>query len=230
MLAHTSKLLPLVAVVMALGACAGGGDDAGSGDAVASLDTAPPDAADDSPSATTEPIETEQAMLEFAACMREHGVDMADPQVDENGGVQIQIGEPGDDDAGRGAGLSDEMQDAMEACRELMPQGPITRDGDDFDPTEMQDELLEFAACMREHGVDMPDPEFSEEGGIMIDTVEPPSSGAPTGPVLAGPFGTLDLSDPATAEAFEACGADSGFGPPGGGVAVPAPSGEDDGR
>ena len=152
MLAQTRKFVPLLAAVVALAACGGGDDDAGSGDAVASLDTAPADGGSEAPSETTEPIDTEQAMLDFAACMREHGVDMPDPQIDENGGIQIQIGEEGDADTpGRGVGPSEDMQEAMDACQELMPQGPITRGNGDFDPTEMQDQLLEFAACMREH-------------------------------------------------------------------------------
>ena len=31
----------------------------------------------------------------------------------------------------------------------------------------MQETMLEFAACMREHGVDMPDPDFSGGGARM---------------------------------------------------------------
>ena len=30
---------------------------------------------------------TKQAMLDFARCMRQHGVDMPDPKFDERGGV-----------------------------------------------------------------------------------------------------------------------------------------------
>ena len=30
----------------------------------------------------------------------------------------------------------------------------------------MQEEMLAFAECMREHGIDMPDPVFSEDGRV----------------------------------------------------------------
>ena len=198
-----------------LAAC--GGDD-GSGDAadgVASLDdTATDDTATDetgSAPPTTGARDTETALLEFADCMREHGVDMPDPQVDENGGVQIEVG----GGVGGGAADPDDFREAQEACQELMPDGPMTRDNGEFDPTEMQDQMLEFTECMRDHGVPMDDPDFSDDGRIEVTATVPDNGEPPRGPVLAGPFGTLDLSDPDVAEAFEECGAETGFGPPG---------------
>jgi hypothetical protein len=219
-------VLPAVLVAaVALTACGGTDDDSGdAGDGVASLDDATDatdasDANDTASPSTTEPVDSEQALLEFAACMREHGVDMPDPQIDENGGVQIEIG-----GVGAGPGDPDVFQEAQEACAELMPRGPITRNGEDFDPSEMQDQMLEFAQCMRDHGIAMDDPDFSEEGRLEVTATIPEGGEAPSGPVLAGPFGTLDLSDPDVAAAFEECGADTGFGPPGG-VAPAAPVG-----
>ena len=32
-----------------------------------------------------------------------------------------------------------------------------------------EDALVEYAGCMRDHGIDMPDPDFSGEGGMMIE-------------------------------------------------------------
>ena len=34
---------------------------------------------------------------------------------------------------------------------------------------KMQEQALEFSKCMREHGIDMPDPQFSEDGGVTIN-------------------------------------------------------------
>ena len=42
----------------------------------------------------------------------------------------------------------------------------------DDDPerlAEMREQMLEFAQCMRDHGIDMPDPTFDENGRIKID-------------------------------------------------------------
>lgn len=223
------RILPAALVAaFALAACGGGDDDA---DGIASLedvagDTAAPpdgsdppgDASDGTTTATTEPRDVETALLEFAACMRSHGVDMPDPQVDEHGRIQVQIG------VGAGPGDPDAVDEAQEACADLMPQGPLSGDNDQFDPTEMQDQLLEFTRCMREHGVEIDDPDFDEDGRIgQVTATVPEGDDAPRGPVLAGPFGTLDMSDPNVVAAFEECGSDTGFGPPPG--ESPAPGG-----
>jgi len=34
-------------------------------------------------------------------------------------------------------------------------------------PVELEDSLLAYAQCMRSHGVDMPDPDLSSNGGII---------------------------------------------------------------
>ena len=119
--------------------------------------------------------------------MREHGVDMPDPQVNGEGGA-IAIDISGDDiDV-------EELKEAEEEC------GPILRDafGDiEIDPeeqAEMEAEMLEFAACMREHGIDMPDPQFGGDGSATIQ---------------ADSFGEGDQE--ALEEANEACAPDGMF-------------------
>ncbi|MEV2266501.1 hypothetical protein [Nonomuraea africana] len=99
-------------------------------------------AAKPSPSAT---VDRAEAQLKFAQCMRENGVDMADP--DANGGIRIESKKGGAD-----KGLMDK---AMKACKEHL-DGAI---GDKAaqDP-KRRDQMVKFAQCMREHGVDMPDP------------------------------------------------------------------------
>ena len=188
-------------------------DDIATGDTSDDTTDAASDDGDTAPATSepvdAEPVDMEQAMLDFAACMRSHGVDMPDPEVDENGGVMIQIGS-GDDQ-----GPQDNMQEAMEDCQDKMPRGPVTRDGGGFDPTEMQDEMLEFAQCMRSHGVDMPDPDFDENGRLAdsesVTVTAPEGEDGPTA-VLSGPFGVLEMNDPATIEAFEACSEGTMFG------------------
>ena len=78
-------------------------------------------------------------------------------------------------------------------CPETIEGASLGRRGDDFDATAFQDTLLEFAACMRDNGYDMPDPDFSNSGGG-------PGTGG------GGPFGEVDRSDPDFIAAEEACG------------------------
>src|SRR5690348_3529272 len=94
----------LGSLTLALAAC-GKGDDGG-GSQIASLGNTATTASDgatagdgasganggDGETSTT--VDPEDAFLAFAQCMRDHGVDMPDPQVDDNGRGVIQVGGP----------------------------------------------------------------------------------------------------------------------------------------
>lgn len=158
-----------------LAACANGSDD----DGVASLGGGSGDrSASASPS-----VDPEEALQAFAECMREHGVeDFPDPTIDEDGGIQIQGPGPGDVDRTT-------LDAAMQACEDLLPQGAGPGEGEGPDPEEqaaLEDALLAYAQCMRDHGIDFPDPEFSDGGVIQ--------SG-----------GNFDPNDPEFQDADEAC-------------------------
>jgi hypothetical protein len=158
-----------IPVSIALVAC--GGDDGGGGRASAES--------------------REEAGLEFAECMREHGIDVPDPQPGER---TLRFGGPA---SGGGGPDTDTFppddpafREAMQACQdELGELGP--RSISPQDRQEAQEAALRFAQCMRDHGVNMPDPQFSDGpgGGFLIQQGE----------------GTVDPDSPAFREAAEAC-------------------------
>jgi hypothetical protein len=158
----------------ALAACAGGGG--GASPEVASLDegsSPTATAADDQEEAT--PEDREEALLDFAQCMRDNGIDMPDPQISEdgNGGILIEQRE------GRG-GLdpdSEEFQAAQKECDQILEDGMGAIELDPEQQAEMQERLLEFAQCMRDHGIDMPDPVFGEDGRVEIRANAPEGGG-----------------------------------------------------
>jgi hypothetical protein len=137
------------ALLLALAAgCGSGGDD---GPGVASVGGTP------TPSASAgEPDRGDMAeqALKFAQCMREHGVDMPDPEID-GGAIRQRINaKPGED-----------VQAAQEACKEFAPSGP----GGGKDDPQMRERMLAHAQCMRDNGVEsFPDPD-PEQHGIRID-------------------------------------------------------------
>lgn len=93
----------------------------------------------------------EDKMREFAKCMREHGVDMPDP--DDSGHVQGRaISADGAD--------GDKLQKADEACKSLLPNGGKPKP---LSPEDL-DKQRKTAKCMREHGIDMPDPDPNNPG------------------------------------------------------------------
>lgn len=95
--------------------------------------------------------EREDAMLEFAACMRENGVPMDDPKPGK-GGVMIN-----------GAEVDEEtVRAAEEKCHHLI-EDMLPDEGEmKMDPAQ-KEAMLAQARCMRERGWDMPDPQF--DGG-----------------------------------------------------------------
>jgi hypothetical protein len=96
-----------------------------------------------SPSASVDPRDK---MVAFTRCLREHGVDVKD--AGEDGMVTIG-------GAAQAAGGTDKMMEAEKACASLAPGG--VGEAREPDP-EMEDRMLKFARCMREHGIDLPDP------------------------------------------------------------------------
>jgi hypothetical protein len=167
--------LALVALVALIAACGG----TANGPGVATLDDP---AASGSPGASpaASAMTPQDAALAYARCMRENGVDMPDPKVTTgtDGGVSI--------DQQGGAPVSKEaMSKADGVCRHFMaaagPGGP----GHQMSAEDM-DKLLQFAKCMREHGIDFPDP--TADGGFVFQANGSGSTNAgPGGFTKGGP-------------------------------------------
>ena len=151
-------------------------------------------------------------MEAFTKCMKEHGVDVfvSSAAMGDDGGnggtpgggpVTNQHTVNGDPQAGGGKALDPAaMQEADKACRDLLPSGMVGDPDATMDPA-VADQLLAFSKCMREHGIDFPDPKF-DGGGVSIAIGE--NGAAPIDPT----------SDTFTA-AQEACGSELPGGGPG---------------
>jgi hypothetical protein len=159
---------PALALAMAVLAGCGGADPAKEDVASVSAGGATPAA---SGSAAADPEQGRK----FAACMRENGVpEFPDPGADG----QFDVSQFRDADLDQR-----KVQQAREACRELAPNGG---QGPQLDAAQ-QEQLRKFAQCMRDNGVDMPDPAPNGGGFGMGD-------GA-----------AFDQNDPAFKKAMEAC-------------------------
>lgn len=115
----------------------------------------------------------------YSSCMRAHGIsDFPDPTPGPNGGYGFQIqATPGSDLApGSAANAA-----ASKACRKDLPNNgvgkPLT--------AAQQQAFLNWAACIRAHGVpNFPDPTFSG-GGIRIHVSAGSGLGGPNGGMSA---------------------------------------------
>lgn len=152
----------------------------------------------DTTSTTLSQEQTQQAMLDFAACMRENGIDMADPTFDADGNPQGGLGPGGDTGVDP---RSDGFQAAQEACGDKLDGiqfgGP--GGGGGFDRTAIQDGLNAFTACLRDQGLQVDD----------LTLGDGPGAGGPGGPP-AGDGGTASSTGSSVA------GGQGGFtgGPP----------------
>lgn len=142
-------------LLLALGATVTGCARPGGGDGVASAGGTPTASASAAAGDNRrDPVKDQEHFLKYAACMREHGIDMPDPQLD-GGGVAMSLPQ-GTDKA--------KVDAANEQCKQFLPNGGQPMKAD----PEMQEKMRRFSQCMRENGVpEFPDP--SEDGGIRIE-------------------------------------------------------------
>jgi hypothetical protein len=102
------------------------------------------------------PADPHQKLLAFAKCMRDNGIDMPDPDPNATG-MSLPAVKAGD---------ADKASKAMEACKKYAPANIANPD----DPQVKADRAA-MAKCMREHGVDMPDP--GSGGSLSVDMGDP---------------------------------------------------------
>ena len=210
--------LLLLGIALAASACGGDSEDVsaapvvvieGADESAAAED--PPATADD---ATDEEASTDDAAepgeettsgdgsdediaLAFAACMRDEGIDFPDPTVAADGSVSLI---PPGGAAALGFDPNDPaVSDAGDVCGPLLEGASFLPTGDG-DLTELEDNLLAFAECLREQGIDVDDPSLGN--GFSPDAIF---------------GGSFDPNDPANADAIAECQGVFGPGGPLGG-------------
>ena len=161
---NKAPILGLVlACALVVAACSGTGESP----SVASLESGSVEAPLDASAEDSDPTaDSEEAMLAFTQCLRDQGIDVGDPTVDEDGNLQLPpiefTVETGDTD---GEPQMSEFDDLIAPCEEHL--AGVVINASSQDATEFEDAFLEYAQCMRANGVDMPDPDLSGGGGII---------------------------------------------------------------
>lgn len=165
---RTTQLL-LTTVIVALGvtaACGGGNETPG----VASLSGSTSTTSADGPAgggsaAGGISAEFEDAMVEFATCMREHGIDFPDPG--SGGGLIIGPDSDIDPEDADFKAAEAECKTILDEAEKSMPKPS------EAEISKMRDSMLAFAKCMRGEGLDFPDPEFGEGGRMSVPAGNP---------------------------------------------------------
>jgi hypothetical protein len=99
------------------------------------------------------------ALVAFSACMRKNGVPkFPDPEA-VDGGMRLSFGSENGIDSN-----APQFKRAQRACQKLLPNGGKSSAQE---RARHLQEALDFARCIREHGVPtFPDPKASGDGGI----------------------------------------------------------------
>ena len=173
-----SVVVVLAAVALFAIACGSESDN------VASLE-----ASDDTANVTQDAAtDVEAAWITYTQCLRDNGLNVADPVVDKDGNVQKS--QPiGDVELSK-----KELGEAYEACGDLLVG--VTLEKDSVDTTEYVDGLLELTQCLRDQGIEVDDPDVSvEKPGLDLgDSIK------------------KDWESPAMKKAREVCNVEAAFG------------------
>lgn len=127
-----------------------------------------------SPSASAT-VSGDDQRLAFVRCLRENGVDIPDDGLSGGpGSIDLQ---------------STKVQDALTACQDQAPDmggdgplGPMSE--------AQQNQFIELAGCLRDEGLDVPDPTFTADGRLDLGSLV--SSG-------------INPSDPEVRAALQTC-------------------------
>jgi hypothetical protein len=139
--------LPIIGVTLLALCLAGCGGNQGSGVA-----TAGSSAATTTPSGPPPASDTQQRLRQYAACLRQHGVQVPDP------------------DQGKSVQLSQTNQPQVKAAAQACQQYAVGTDNGAKSSAGIAQERT-YAACMRQHGVtNFPDPD-PDHGLVVPKTV-----------------------------------------------------------
>ncbi len=158
-------ILPALLLVVA---CSGSGkSDSG----VAQIDESQPvDIQTKSKSGSDGGVDTadltdEEITTRFTACFRDHGFNIPDPEINADGTVDLgalkqSIAQDPKNEA--------RSKKAYDDCLPLLEGANFAKKGSPEDEIELQDNLLIFAKCLRDNGIDVPDPGSSDDsrGGM----------------------------------------------------------------
>jgi len=104
------------------------------------------------------PDDSDAARVKFEQCLRDHGVNVQ--SAPDGKGSRIEFKSDG-----KGGGSPKKFEETQKTCQKqagFKPKPPS-----EAQQAEFKDAALKFARCMRSHGINMPDPQFEGNGGVL---------------------------------------------------------------
>ena len=104
----------------------------------------------------------------FTECIREHGLNVSDPEVSADGTVNLRALK--EDWANNTVGKV-KSGEILDECLPLLQGATFSEKESAEDQIELQDLLLEFAQCLRDDGHNVRDPIFSDDDRLSKETM-----------------------------------------------------------
>lgn len=119
----------------------------------------------------TSELTDEEIVTRFTACIREHGLNVPDPEVNADGTINFAALRMSFAQAFSGNLRSIDAVKVREDCSPLLALATFAQPRSTEDEIELQDRLLEFTECLRDAGIDVPDPDFSKSPRAAMSVI-----------------------------------------------------------
>lgn len=123
---------------------------------------------------TTADLTDEQITTNFTVCLRDHKTNIPDPELNADGSVDLGTLKESFD-----VGPKDNRSSkALEECLPLLAGATFSQGANEEDEIQLQDDLLAFVQCLRDEGINVPDPDFSGDPRAGMGAVKESLKGA----------------------------------------------------
>lgn len=110
-----------------------------------------------------EELTNEEIATNFSQCMRDRGFDVKDPEVYSDGSVNLESIKQSIADDPLYQSKNSKYIKTIDECLPLLREGSFSGGKSEYDQIEEQDKALKFTECLRQSGIDIPDPDFSSD-------------------------------------------------------------------
>jgi hypothetical protein len=108
-------------------------------------------------------LSDEEITTRFTSCMRDQGFKTADPELNPDGTVDIIALKTNISEDQKYDPKGTKTKEALDECVPLLEDATFSKKQDTEDLIELEDNLIGFAMCLRESGINVSDPLFNDD-------------------------------------------------------------------
>ena len=108
-------------------------------------------------------LSDEEITTQFTSCMRDQGFKTTDPELNADGTVNIIALKTNISEDPKYDPKGTKTKEALDVCVPLLEDATFSKKQDSEDLIELEDNLIEFAMCLRAKGINVSDPVFNDD-------------------------------------------------------------------